>query len=32
MVDYPELDDKNWLHDTILCRHDKTVHSYLLES
>jgi L-aspartate oxidase len=32
MVDYPEPDDENWLHDTILCRHDKTVHSYLLES
>ena len=32
MVDYPEKDDENWLHDTILCRHDKTVHSYLLES
>jgi L-aspartate oxidase len=32
LVDYPETDDVNWLHDTILCRHDKTVHSYLLES
>jgi L-aspartate oxidase len=32
LVDYPEKDDANWLHDTVLCRHDKTIHSYLLES
>lgn len=32
LVDYPETDDVNWLHDTILCRFDGTVHSYLLDS
>jgi L-aspartate oxidase len=32
LVDYPETDDANWRHDTILCRHDDTVYSFLLDS
>ncbi len=31
IVDYPEQDDVNWRHDTILSRRDKTVKSYLLD-
>ena len=32
IIDYPEQDDVNWLHDTILSRSDKTIKSYLLDS
>ncbi|MBW2466163.1 MAG: L-aspartate oxidase [Deltaproteobacteria bacterium] len=31
IVDYPEQDNVNWLHDTILSRSDKTIKSYLLD-
>ena len=31
IVDYPQQDDVNWHHDTILSRHDKTLKSYLLD-
>lgn len=31
IVDYPEKDDANWLHDTILSRSDKTIKSFLLD-
>ena len=32
LIDFPETDDVNWRHDTILSRHDDTVHSFLLDS
>ena len=32
LVDFPATDDVNWRHDTILSRHDDTVHSFLLDS
>jgi len=31
IVDYPQQDDVNWLHDTILSRRDKTIKSDLLD-
>jgi L-aspartate oxidase len=31
IIDYPEKDDANWLHDTILSRSDKTIKSFLLD-
>jgi L-aspartate oxidase len=31
IVDYPQQDDHNWCHDTILARRDKTIKSYLLD-
>jgi L-aspartate oxidase len=31
IVDYPQQDDSNWLHDTVLSRRDKTIKSYLLD-
>ena len=31
IIDYPEKDDENWRHDTILSRRDKTVKSFLLD-
>ena len=31
IVDYPQKDDVNWRHDTILSRRDKTLKSYLLD-
>jgi L-aspartate oxidase len=31
LVDYPQQDEINWRHDTILCRRDKTIKSYLLD-
>jgi L-aspartate oxidase len=31
LVDYPQQDDVNWHHDTILSRRDKTIKSYLLD-
>ena len=31
IVDYPQRDDVNWRHDTILSRRDRTLKSYLLD-
>ena len=31
MIDYPQPDDVNWRHDTLLSRHDKSLKSYLLD-
>ena len=31
IVDYPQQDDVNWRHDTILSRRDKTIKSFLLD-
>jgi L-aspartate oxidase len=31
LVDYPQKDDVNWRHDTILSRRDRTLKSYLLD-
>jgi L-aspartate oxidase len=31
IIDYPQQDDINWHHDTVLSRRDKTIKSYLLD-
>ena len=31
IVDYPQQDDKDWRHDTLLSRRDKTIKSFLLD-
>ncbi|MBW2506362.1 MAG: FAD-binding protein, partial [Deltaproteobacteria bacterium] len=31
IVDYPRQDDKDWRHDTLLSRRDKTIKSFLLD-